>query len=48
LGAFLLFRGFRIWIKPVGKEAGSIEEEVKPIPKDDYIQKMEEELKKRN
>jgi cytochrome c-type biogenesis protein CcmH len=48
LGAFLLFRGFKMWLKPVGTEAGSGESEAGPIPQDDYIQKMEEELKKRN
>lgn len=48
LGAFMLFRGFRMWIKPVEAEAGSSEEEAQPVvPQDDYIQKMEEELKKR-
>jgi len=48
LGAFMLFRGFRMWMKPVETEAGSSEEEARPaVPQDDYIQKMEEELKKR-
>jgi len=48
LGAFILFRGFRMWMKPVETEAGSSEEEARPaVPQDDYIQKMEEELKKR-
>ncbi|HKI52986.1 MAG TPA: cytochrome c-type biogenesis protein CcmH [Anaerolineales bacterium] len=47
LGAFLLFRGFRMWIKPVATEAGSSEEEAQPAAQDDYIQKFEEEMKKR-
>jgi len=48
LGAILLFRGFQIWMKPAGTEAISSESDAKPVvPKDDYIQKMEEELKKR-
>jgi cytochrome c-type biogenesis protein CcmH len=48
LGAILLFRGFRMWMKPVDAEAGAGEEEAESvIPQDDYIQKMEEELKKR-
>ena len=48
LGAILLFRGFRMWMKPVDAEAGAGEEEAESvIPQDDYNQKMEEELKKR-
>ena len=47
LGAFLLFRGFRMWMKPVEAEAGAIEEEAQPVAQDDYIQKFEEEMKKR-
>lgn len=47
LGAFMLFRGFKMWLKPVGTEAGSGGNEAKPVPQDDYIRKMEEELKKR-
>jgi len=47
LGAFLLFRGFKMWLKPVGTEAGVGEEEAQPVHQDDYIRKMEEELKKR-
>jgi len=47
LGAFMLFRGFKMWLKPVGTEAGSGEREAEPIQQDDYIHKMEEELKKR-
>ena len=49
LGAFLLFRGFQMWIKPSIAEAGSAaaEQEAKPVH-DPYIAKLEEELKKRN
>lgn len=47
-GAFLLFRGFRMWIKPVAVEPASPTEEAESvIPPDDYIRRMEEELKKR-
>lgn len=46
-GAFLLFRGFRMWMKPVETEAGSSENEAMPVAQDDYIQKFEEEMKKR-
>jgi len=48
LGAFLLFRGFRMWMKPIAAEAASGEEESPPVvAQDDYIQKFEEEMKKR-
>ncbi|HSM71612.1 MAG TPA: cytochrome c-type biogenesis protein CcmH [Anaerolineales bacterium] len=47
LGAFLLFRGFRMWIRPVETEAGPTENEAQSVPQDDYIQKFEEEMKKR-
>ena len=48
LGAFMLFRGFKMWMRPVEAEAGPSESEAQSvIPQDDYIQKMEEELKKR-
>jgi len=46
-GAFMLFRGFRMWLKPVGVEPAPTEEEAEQIPQDDYIRRMEEELKKR-
>jgi cytochrome c-type biogenesis protein CcmH len=46
LGAFLLFRGFRMWIKPPTKETYSVPAgEAKPAS-DPYIAKLEEELKK--
>jgi cytochrome c-type biogenesis protein CcmH len=47
LGAFLLYRGFKMWLKPSKVAAGVGEEEADPIPQDEYIQRMEEELKKR-
>lgn len=47
LGAFMLFRGFRMWLKPVGTEPVPVEEEAEPVPQDDYIRRMEEEVKKR-
>jgi cytochrome c-type biogenesis protein CcmH len=47
-GAFLLFRGFRMWIKPVSAESTPGANESEPVHQDEYIQKMEEELKKRN
>ncbi len=47
LGAFMLFRGFKMWLKPVGTESASPKKEAQPVSQDDYIQKMEEELKKR-
>ena len=52
LGAIMLFRGFQMWIKPantdIAIEGGAAvpEMEAKPIPQDDYIAKLEEELKK--
>ena len=47
LGAILLFRGFRMWLKPSITETDSREKEAKPVSPDDYIQKLEDELKKR-
>jgi len=55
LGAFMLFRGFKMWLKPAQAETDTGEKpsaepgqsEAEPIPQDDYIQRMEEELKKR-
>lgn len=46
-GAFLLFRGFRMWIKPVAVESAVPTDDAAPVPQDDYIRRMEEELKKR-
>jgi cytochrome c-type biogenesis protein CcmH len=47
LGAFVLYRGFRMWLKPVAAEPASPQEEAEPVPQDEYIRRMEEELKKR-
>ena len=53
VGAFMLYRGFKMWIKPVGTEAvppygdDAVKDEAKPVQQDEYIQRMEEELKKR-
>jgi cytochrome c-type biogenesis protein CcmH len=46
LGAFILFRGFQMWLKP--SEAGTDVpvKEAEPVEQDEYIQKMEEELRK--
>ena len=46
-GAFLLFRGFRMWLKPAAAEPASPTEEAEPVAQDDYIRRMEEEIKKR-
>ena len=52
LGAIMLFRGFQMWIKPANTDiaieggADVPEMEAKPIPQDDYVAKLEEELKK--
>jgi cytochrome c-type biogenesis protein CcmH len=49
LGAFLLFRGFQMWMKPSPTQAGAAdaEQEAKPA-QDPYVARLEEELKKRN
>jgi cytochrome c-type biogenesis protein CcmH len=49
LGAFLLFRGFQMWMKPSTAEADvtGTENVVEPS-QDPYIARMEEELKKQN
>jgi cytochrome c-type biogenesis protein CcmH len=46
LGAFMLFRGFQVWMKPSITEAGVPGNETKPV-QDEYIAKLEEELKKK-
>ncbi len=45
LGAFLLFRGFQMWMKPSTSKAET-PQEAKPV-QDPYIAKLEEELKRR-
>src|ERR671918_880883 len=58
LGAFLLFRGFQVWKRPIATRSGSVmksrvddrrngQSKANPI-QDPYIAKLEEELKKRN
>jgi cytochrome c-type biogenesis protein CcmH len=47
LGAFLLFRGFQMWMKPSAPKADTVETEPKARPaQDPYIARLEEELKK--
>jgi cytochrome c-type biogenesis protein CcmH len=45
LGAFMLFRGFQMWMKPSTVEAAGAEDEPEP-DQDPYIAKLEEELRK--
>ncbi len=48
IGAYILFRALRAWTKPVVASAGSGESNAKPVaPQDDYVARLEEELKKR-
>ncbi len=47
LGALMLLRGFQTWKKPVAMESASAEREAEPV-QDQYIARMEEELRKRN
>jgi len=44
LGAFLLFRGFQMWMKP-STTGAAVDEKAKPV-QDPYIARLEEELKK--
>jgi cytochrome c-type biogenesis protein CcmH len=48
-GAFFLFRALKEWTKPVTAPAGSgtAPSDVDPTPKDDYVARLEEELKKK-
>jgi cytochrome c-type biogenesis protein CcmH len=48
LGAFLLFRGFQMWMKPSRAEAGAADANLEAKPSQDpYVARLEEELKKR-
>ena len=49
LGALLLFRGFQLWIKPTAAqpEPGEAKREANPVQQDEYVARLEEELKKR-
>jgi cytochrome c-type biogenesis protein CcmH len=47
VGAFLLFRGFRMWIKPPAAETALPRQETSSDDDaDDYVRRLEEELKK--
>lgn len=47
-GAFILFRSFREWTKPKAVETGADgESSESSIEKDDYVARLEDELKKR-
>ena len=47
LGALMLLRGFQTWKKPVVMESASAQRDAEPV-QDQYIARMEEELRKRN
>jgi cytochrome c-type biogenesis protein CcmH len=47
IGAALLFRGFQLWRKPLATESTPVTEEAQPVQQDEYLAKMEAELKKR-
>ena len=46
LGAFMLFRGFQMWMKPSTAGADLEAHEIEPA-QDPYVARLEEELKKR-
>jgi len=47
-GAFVLFRALRAWSQASATETGVDEEDAHPSSDDEYIARMEAELKKRN
>lgn len=47
IGAALLFRGFQLWRKPLATASTPVQEEAPPVQQDEYLAKMEAELKKR-
>jgi len=47
LGVYLLVRGFQMWLKPVSGDSGTNENNAPDSDQDEYIKKMEEELRKR-
>ncbi len=47
IGALLLFRGFQLWKKPLATVSASNKQEAQPVQQDEYLAKMEEELRKR-
>lgn len=46
LGVFILLRGFQMWIKPSKTGTDVPEREAESVEQDEYIQKMEDELRK--
>ena len=47
LGAVMLLRGFQMWKKPLVAKSASEAAEAEPVQQDEYLAKMEEELKRR-
>jgi len=47
IGALMLFRGFQLWKKPLVAVPASDMDEAQPIQQDEYLARMEEELRKR-
>ena len=47
LGTALLVTALRMWKKPIASASASAKKEAKPVRQDDYIARLEEELKKR-
>jgi len=47
LGLVFLIGGFRMWRKPLETAPAYPKSETKPVPQDEYIARIEEELKKR-
>jgi cytochrome c-type biogenesis protein CcmH len=47
VGAIMLFRGFQLWKKPLVAESAPDTNEAEPVQQDEYLAKMEEELKRR-
>jgi len=47
IGAVMLFRGFQLWKKPLVAEPVSDKDEAEQVQQDEYLAKMEAELKRR-
>jgi cytochrome c-type biogenesis protein CcmH len=47
IGAFILYRALRAWTRPAPASSGTGESEAQAISQDEYIARLEEELKKR-
>ena len=49
IGAMMLLRGFQLWKKPLVAESASAgaKREAQSVPQDEYLAKMEDELRKR-